>query len=160
MKLITGKHEETAAWITRRIPYLRGASLGPCVAFAVADDHGTKILGAVAFHGYRPQFRSIEWTAASDTANWLSVSIINQIMRYPFEQLDCARITAYIAKKNIRSREFQVRFGFKHEGTLRRQFGRDDCCVFGLLQSEWRKSRFNLKREAPQVQSQTLAMVN
>ena len=147
MKLMVGNDERIAEWIAERIPYLRGHSLGPCTTFTVANDAGTKILGAVAFHNYRPgPFRSVEWSAAADTANWLSLPIINQIMQYPFGQLDCVRITAFVAKRNRRSREFQERFGFKHEGTMRRQVGGDDLQIFGLLKNEWRKSRFNLNR--------------
>lgn len=144
MRLILGKDELVAAWICQRIPYLRNEGLGPCVTFAVANDDATKILGAVAFQNHRPSFRSIEWTAAADTANWLSPKIINQIMRYPFVQLECVRVTAFIAKRNKRSREFQERFGFKHEGTMRRQCGGDDMQIFGLLRSDWAKSPFNL----------------
>lgn len=141
-----GNDDKIAAWIADRIPYLRGESLGPCTTFTVANNAGTKILGAVAFHNYRPTFRSIEWSAAADNANWLSVPIINKIMAYPFSQLGCVRITAFIAKKNKRSREFQERFGFKHEGSLRRQAGGDDLYIYGMLNSEWKRSRFNLNR--------------
>lgn len=150
MKLMLGNDDRIAEWISNRIPYLRGESLGPCTTFTVANDAGTKILGAVAFHNYRPTFRSVEWSAAADTPNWLSVPIINKIMAYPFSQLGCVRITAFIAKKNRRSCEFQERFGFKHEGTLRRQAGGDDLKIYGLLNSEWKRSRFNLKRVVPQ----------
>jgi RimJ/RimL family protein N-acetyltransferase len=147
MILATGKDELVAEWIARRIPYMRGASLGPCTAFHVKDDHGERILGAVAFHGYRPEFRAIEWTAAADTARWLSPKIINTIMRYPFEQLGCRRITALIAESNHRSRDFQERFGFKREGRLRRFINaREDMLIFGLLASDWKKSDFNLQR--------------
>lgn len=151
MKLMLGNDERIAAWISGRIPYLRGESLGPCTTFTVANDAGTKILGAVAFHNYRPTFRSIEWSAAADTANWLSVPIINKIMAYPFSQLGCVRITAFIAKKNRRSRDFQERFGFKHEGALRRQAGGDDLIIYGMLNTEWKRSRFNLNRVVPTV---------
>lgn len=147
MKLQFGKDELVAEWIASRIPHLRGEGLGPCVTMHVTDDACTKILGAVAFQNHRPQYRSIEWSAAADTANWLTPKIINQIMRYPFVQLGCVRITAFIAKRNTRSRDFQERFGFKQEGTLRRQFGGDDCLVFGMLKSDWAKSPFNLERE-------------
>lgn len=154
MRLLTGKDELVAEWIARRIPELRGESLGPCTTFRVTNDANTTILGAVAFHNHRRIFRSIDWSAAAETANWLSPKIINTIMRYPFVQLGCVRINAFIAKKNHRSRAFQERFGFKHEGTMRRQCGGDDLCVYGLLLSDWKKSPFNLNREARQSQPQ------
>lgn len=160
MKLQFGKDELVAEWIASRIPHLRGEGLGPCVTMHVVDDEHTKILGAVAFQNHRPQYRSIEWSAAADTANWLTPKIINQIMRYPFVQLGCVRITAFIAKRNTRSRDFQERFGFKQEGTLRRQFGGDDCVVYGMLHSDWKKSPFNLERTHVTTQEQPLEMVN
>jgi RimJ/RimL family protein N-acetyltransferase len=158
MILNTGKDNLVAEWIAARIPYLRGQGLGPCVCFHVTNDDRTKILGAVAFQNHRPEYRAIEWTAAADTANWLSPKIINMIMRYPFDQLGCRRITAFIAESNHRSRDFQQRFGFKQEGRLRRFINaREDMLIFGLLQSDWKKSPFNLKREAAQPRA-TLEM--
>jgi RimJ/RimL family protein N-acetyltransferase len=158
MKLITGRDEAVAEWIATRIPYLRNEGLGPCTTFAVANEEGTKILGAVAFQNHRPAFRSIEWSAAADTANWLSPSVIRTIMRYPFVQLGCVRITAFIGRQNIRSRAFQERFGFKHEGTMRRQLGGSDLCVYGMLLSDWKKSPFNPDRiEQKQVEVELAA---
>lgn len=149
MKLAIGKDELVARWIVNRIPHMQGQELGPCTAFHVKDDAGERILGAVAFYDYRPNFRSIEWVAAADTAKWLTPRIINDIMRYPFEQLGCRRITAFISETNHRSREFQERFGFKREGRLRRFINaREDMLVYGLLRSDWNKSPFNLSRHA------------
>lgn len=148
MRLLLGHDALVAEWVRRRIPHLAHTDgFGPCTAMGViGGEDGASLLGAVVFHAYLPTNRSIHWSAAAATPNWLNRQIITDILRYPFGQLDCVRITAVIPRRNKRSREFQERFGFKHEGTLRREFGGDDGCIYGLLRSEWNKSRFNLDR--------------
>ena len=148
MRLLLGHDELVAEWIRRRIPHMANTDgFGQCVTMGViGGDDGATMLGAVVFHNYLPVNRSIHWSAAAVTPNWLNRRIITDILRYPFKQLDCVRITAVIPRRNRRSRDFQERFGFKHEGTMRREFVGDDACVYGLLRSEWNKSRFNLDR--------------
>jgi len=149
VKLLLGKDEYVSKWIAQRIPHIAEIGLPPSVTFGVIDDAETRMLGAVAFHDHREHVRSIEWSAAAATPNWLNRGIINAIMAYPFGQLGCVRITAIIPKRNRRSRDFQERFGFKNEGLVRRGFGGDDACIYGLLNSEWKRSPFNMNRQEP-----------
>jgi len=152
-----------AEWVRLRIPHMEHGGFGaplpggrlPYVAYGVigGPDRVT-MLGGVVFHNYVPAYRSIEWSAASVTPCWLNREIISDILSYPFGKLGCARITAIIPKPSgkpddpaQRACDFHWRFGFKHEGTVRRLFGGRDAFIFGLLASEWRKSRFNTHRE-------------
>lgn len=141
-----GHDDLVAEWVRRRIPAMRAKFPDGSKAIGVID--GENLLGGVVFHGYMPEYRAIEWSAAATSPAWLSLPIINEIMEYPFKQLGCNRITAAIAKKNLRAQKFHFRFGFKHEGTIRRGFGNQDAMIFGMLQSDWRKSPFNLNRVA------------
>lgn len=143
-----GQDELVAEWVRRRIPHMQahGQSFGPCVTIGVINANAD-MLGGVVFHSYRSAFRSIEWSAAAASANWLSPRIVSDIMSYPFGKLDCKRITATIARRNKRAREFHTRFGFRQEGLIRNGFGSQDACIYGLLASEWRRSPFNVKRE-------------
>lgn len=148
MKLLIGHSDLVAEWAKRRIPHMRNTNgFGPCEAFGViGGEDGAELLGAVIYHNYCPWYRSIEWSAAAKTPNWLTRDIINDIVAYAFDKLGCVRITAAIPKKAIRVREFHRRFGFKQEGLVRRGFGNDDATVYGLLRSDWAKSPFNLSR--------------
>ena len=161
MRLLMGKDPLVAEWVRRRIPHMtHSKGFGQCVAIGVINEAKSELVGGVVFHDYRQSVRSIEWSAASDQPNWLNVEIINQIMRYPFDQLNCVRITAIIPRRNKRSRAFQEKFGFRQEGLVRRGFGGDDACIYGLLASDWKKSRFNLRREvkaAPVIEDRQVA---
>jgi hypothetical protein len=105
----------------------------------------------VVFNAYQPQYRNIEVSFASTRANWLTPSLVTGILRYPFYQLGAARITSLTPKRLRPARQFLSKFGFKHEGTIRRGYGDDDCIISGLLESEWRDHRFNKERVSVQA---------
>jgi RimJ/RimL family protein N-acetyltransferase len=111
----------------------------------VVDKHDN-LIGGVVFNAYQPQYRNIEVSFASTRANWLTPSLVTGILRYPFYQLGAARITSLTPKRLRPARQFLSKFGFKHEGTIRRGYGDDDCIISGLLESEWRCHRFNKER--------------
>ena len=149
MNLLFNQDELVSEWVRRRIPHMSNG-FGPCVTVGViGGPDGADLLGAVVFHGYHAAYRSIEWSAAADTANWLSPRVITEIMRYPFEQMGCNRLQAIIARKNVRAREFHRRFGFKQEGLARRGLGKDDATLYGMLLADWRRSPFNADRTMP-----------
>lgn len=162
MRTWLGEDALIARWVAERIPEMRGQSFGKdAVAIGViGGPDGADLLGAVVFANHQAKFRAIEWSAAAITANWLNREIINDIMRYPFEQLGCVRITAVIARKNHRARAFHERFGFRREGLLRRGFGGDDAVIYGLLRSDWAKSPFNAKRERQKAPAQMIETVH
>jgi RimJ/RimL family protein N-acetyltransferase len=150
VKLLIGEDAYVSAWVAKRIPHMHGEPFPPCTTIGVVNEEGD-MLGGVVFTNHHPRYRSVEWSAAADSANWLSRPIINTIMMYPFEQLGCVRITAIIPRRNKRSREFQEKFGFKNEGLVRRGFGGDDALIFGLMRSEWARSPLNMRRELQPV---------
>ena len=89
------------------------------------------------FHDYQPQWNNIQVSFAGAQANWLTPRGVYAMLEYPFRQVGVERITSLTPKRNRRARQFLNRFGFKHEGTIRRGFGDDDSIVSGLLRSEW-----------------------
>jgi ribosomal-protein-alanine N-acetyltransferase len=62
-------------------------------------------------------------------------------LRYGFEELNLARIQAWVFAINTASVRVLEKAGFKYEGTLRQKvdFGthRVDDHVYGILKSEW-----------------------
>lgn len=161
-KLLFNHDWAVAEWVRRRIPHMRNGSFGepdlngrlPFGAIGITDGKEEwTLLGGVVFHDYRKQYRSIQWSAASDDPRWLNRTLITDIMKHPFEMLGCVRLNAYIPRRNERARKFHKVFGFQQEGLMRRGFGDDDCAIYGLLVSDWRRSRFNLNRQTSEAEA-------
>ncbi len=142
MKLLLGHDEAVAAWVASRIPGV--SDFGPAAAIGVIDSAGT-LVGGVVFHEYQPQWKNISVSFAADRPDWLTPKLVRGIMRYPFDQLECGRITCATPKKNRRARQFLEKFGFRIEGNVRRGFGDDDMIISGLLRNEWEENRFSGK---------------
>lgn len=158
MRLLFGADAYVAHWVGSRIDWVgSGDEFGPCAAIGVVDEAG-QMAGGVVFHMYRPKPRSIMWSAASETPRWLTSHIVDSILAYPFEQLNCRRLEAVIPasrKSSAPARRFHIKFGFKREGTLRRAFGNEDAAYYGLLANEWRRNRFNLRK--PEAHGQVVS---
>lgn len=142
MRLVLGHDQAVGAWVAARIPMLGVAeAFGPFAAIGVASTAG-ELIGGVVFHGYRPSCRTIQLSFASASPRWLTKSLIVGIMAYPFDQLQCERVTAYTPKRARDARRFIENFGFKREGLMRKEFGDDDAVISGLLKREWQQSRW------------------
>lgn len=140
MKLVQGP--PIIQWVAERIPQVGyAAAFGPAMAIGVVSEDD-KLLGGVVFHGYMPQFKSIEASFASTGPRWLTRPLICGILNHPFVTLDCNRITAATPRSSASARRFLNRFGFQFEGLLRQGFGDDDAVISGLLRDEWLASRW------------------
>jgi RimJ/RimL family protein N-acetyltransferase len=149
VRVITGQDSGVADWVARQIPIMAakvarepfGKAFGPSTAIGVINEEGW-LIGGVVYHGYDPDFRSIELSFASATSKWLTRPIIAELLGYPFYQLGCQRVTGATPKKAADARRFLEKFGFKREGVIRRGFGSDDAILSGLLRREWEQSRY------------------
>lgn len=106
-------------------------------AIGVADDFGRLLAGAVYNNWRHP---NIEITFAVESNRWASREAIACILRYPFVQLKCLRITAYTAARNDRARAFLTNplIGFTQEGYHPNGFPSDDAVSYGLLREKCR----------------------
>ena len=142
MRLVYEGQEYIARWVAARIPQMAGVDdFGPCSAIGIEGEDGKPIAGVV-FHNYFPHFGNVEMSVASESPRWLTKRLIQAIMKYPFEQLDCRRVTSMTPKKNAPTRTFLTKFGFTMEGKLRKGFGDDDLMIYGLMRREFRLSRW------------------
>jgi len=149
LRLVSGPFSPLVAqWVADQIGH--GLDWGPCEAIGVVDKHDN-LIGGVVFNQYQPQYRNIEVSFAASRSDWLTPRLVTGILRYPFQQLGAARITSLTPKRLRPARQFLSKFGFKHEGTVRRGYGDDDCIISGLLESEWRVHRFNKDRVSEQA---------
>lgn len=144
LQLLVGADALIAAWVGLRIPHAH--DFGPSVALGLVDEHGLIQAGAV-FHNYQPQYAAIEISFALDGKGRLTRSGISGLLRYPFAQLGCQRVTACTPRKLRGARRFLKKLGFKEEGQVRLGFGTDDAFIYGLLAKEWAVSPLNRDRE-------------
>jgi L-amino acid N-acyltransferase YncA len=101
------------AWIEQRVPEYKSGATTICVGV----EREGKLLAAVAWDGWRGN--SVEATVAADSPRWATRQTIATLLAYPFMQLKCQRVTAFIRKGNKHSRRFNEGIGFKLEGRLR-----------------------------------------
>jgi len=84
---------------------------------------------------------------AAITPRWASRAVIGSILSFPFEQLDCNRITAVTLRKSpgpkgASPRRFLKGLGFREEGLARDGFGRGkDAVIYGLLKTDWHANK-------------------
>ena len=74
-------------WLAVYIAHDGRSVLSPCLCFGVFKDR--QLQGAVAFHDWKPHYRTIEFSAASASGSWLSRAVIREIARYAFDELGC-----------------------------------------------------------------------
>ena len=127
--LVYGHDEALARWAGDRIGI---TDFGPCRAIGILR-HST--LAAVAiFHHYRHP--DIEISFVTATPRWATPQNVRGILRYPFLQLGCSRITAITKDTNQRARAFLCRLGFHQEGIHPEVFIDGDAISYGLLRKD------------------------
>lgn len=136
-------------WARLRMPEYGNQDLEPCHAFGVIISN--KVAAVIVWHDHVPDYGSVELTIIAENPLWAAPSIVKELMRYPFDALQCQRISVNTARKNKRARQLCERMGFKLEGVIRNGYGKQDMMVYGLLKSEWERhpigARGNVKKE-------------
>jgi RimJ/RimL family protein N-acetyltransferase len=97
-------------------------------------DQTGKILGVVIFSRFTTG--NCEITVASVDPRFISKRFAFAVAAYPFLQLDCRRVTAFIAVENAKSLSLAQRLGFRIEGTARDWFPTGDAHILGLLRQD------------------------
>lgn len=155
MRLIYGPevNDQIAFWVGLHIPMVKrrieqgsAEPFGPSVAFGVVNRDGD-LCGGVVFHNYLQDMKCIEVSCAATKDNWLTPSLARTILRYPFTQLGCQRVTAVTPRRGTRVRRFLEGLGFVREGSVRRGFLTDNAIIYGLLSEEWAAHRINRPKE-------------
>lgn len=122
-------------WVASRIPSLPpGYRWTDAQAIALAS--GDEIIAGMVVHDYVAEARNCQVTFAASTPKWATRHSIAAMIRYPFEQLGCRRLTTLIAQSNARSIRFNEGLGFQREGVVRFGQGDEDTLLYGLLREE------------------------
>lgn len=134
LRILAGEKERVALWMLAHLPQLTELPGG---YEAIGVVRGTEIVGGCLYTDYRPCVGGgniVMWAVGH---GWLSKRTIRELLGYPFNQLNCHRATALIARGNKPSREMVERIGWRLEGKMRRGFDtRQDLLIYGLLKSE------------------------
>jgi RimJ/RimL family protein N-acetyltransferase len=105
------------------------ADFGPYTAIGVV--HRGEVVAAAIYNNYRPP--NIDITFASASPRWASRGAIRAMLRYPFVQLGCMRLTAVTQAQNAPARAFLHRLGFCQEGVHPDALPSGDAVSYGLL---------------------------
>lgn len=139
-------------WTCQLLP--RAADLDPemCEPIGVLDPTRQRLLAVAIFHNYMRAYDRIEITAASKSPRWCSRGAIRALLHYPFVQLGCRKLEAYIECTNEPALAFARRVGMVREGVLRHHFDTNaHGHVYTMMAKEYRKSRW-----APAVELETV----
>jgi RimJ/RimL family protein N-acetyltransferase len=99
----------------------------------IGAERDGKLEAVAVFNDYTGH--NIEITVASE--GWRATrGAFAAAMRYAFDQLKVARITAHIRPSNTRALKVAKGAGFREEGRARQWFGNEDAVILGLLRNE------------------------
>jgi ribosomal protein S18 acetylase RimI-like enzyme len=125
--LLFGIDRELGQWASDRLDGRRFTP--PFVAIGVA--HKGQIVAAAVYTSFcHPD---IHVTFVTSSPRWASPGAVRTIIRYPFLQLHCKRVTAITAVSNAAARAFLQRLGFKSEGLHPDALPEGDAVSYGLL---------------------------
>jgi RimJ/RimL family protein N-acetyltransferase len=124
--LVFGYDKELAQWAGARLGV---PDFGLSVAIGVARN--SEIVAVALFNNYRHP--NIEITFVTSTPRWATRQTIAVILRYPFKQLGCKRLTAVTEATNQPARAFLCRLGFTQEGYHPDALPTGDAVTYGLL---------------------------
>lgn len=139
--------ERVADFVATKIKYMKGDYKD---YEAIGIEKNGDLIAGVVYTDYNPSDGDIQMHIAATTPRWCTKNTIRMFLDYPFNQLDCVRVTALCAEDNPRVARFLDGIGFTREGILRKAFGRrTNAIIFGMLKEEcqWLKKDLNNGQE-------------
>lgn len=127
--LLYGHDAALARWAGERLGI---RDWGPCVAIGVIARG--KLVAVAVYHQYRHP--AIEGSFVTIDKHWATRQTVAGLLRYPFIDLGCKRITAITEATNQRTRAFLCRLGFREEGYHPDSFESGDAVSLGLLRKD------------------------
>lgn len=131
--LVSGKSERLLSWVAERIDtkkFYPGA-------VGIGLDVDGKLTAAVVYELYNEI--SVNMHIALEPGWNLSRGQIKIAFSYPFEQLECQRITGTIRADNFSAQRLAEKLGFVQEGRMRCACkDGTDMIVYGMLRDECR----------------------
>ena len=129
MTLLYGHDVALSRWAGQRIGI---SDFGPCVSIGVLARNA--LVAVAVFHQYRHP--NIEISFVTSDKHWATPQTVRGILRYPFIDLGCKRLTAITEATNQPTRAFLCRLGFHEEGYHVDAFENGDAVTYGLLRKD------------------------
>ena len=114
--------------------------------WAIAEKSSNKVIGTCGYRNWVKDHYKAEITFELNPTYWgqgVMSEVLQEIMRFGFEDLGLNRIEAYIDPDNIRSRYLLEKTGFYEEGYLKQCFYEKsqfvDAVLFSLLKEQYRE---------------------
>lgn len=135
--LLEGHDEAVAQFVADFSPIERPVFAPGYRAFGVLRSDGQLVAGVV-LSDWRPQFRTIELSAAAVSSFAFGPQIVAAVSAYVFEKLEVHRVWAKTALKNERAKRMLRGLGFIQEAVISHHYGpRSHACQWRVLKPEW-----------------------
>lgn len=139
--LLTGQEPAVLKFVADLSPIERPVWRDVAGAFGVLREDGAMIAGVV-FSNHRPEFSTLELSAASVTSHAFSIGIVSALGDYAFRQLSANRVWARTSTANRRARAMLRGLGFTEEGVQACHYGpKSHAVIARLLRSEWERRK-------------------
>jgi RimJ/RimL family protein N-acetyltransferase len=132
--VIVFDRERLGNWALERIPY---AGVWESWYQAIGLERDGRIIASVVYTHFTGYDIAMH-VAAERGRMWARPSFLRACFTYPFEQLQCRRVTGYVPAKSADVLAFDRKLGFVYEGRLRKALPDDDLVVLGMLREECR----------------------
>lgn len=128
--IVVDQPDIVGAWIAERARGVWVPGQGSAIGF-IKDD---ELIAGVSYSMYNGA--NVWCAVASEDKRWLNRANLWAIFYYPFEQLQCKRISALVYESNKVSQTFLTKLGFTREATLADAAPEGDMIVFRLLKKD------------------------
>ena len=127
--IVFGEDAYVAAWTADKLPQV--SDFGLCTALGVVS--GERLIAGIVYHDYQPQHGTIQLSIAAISPMWAKKENIKELLKYPFEQLECYKVWTAIAADNEKALKVNAHIGFKKEAILAHQFGKKRHAVMSRM---------------------------
>lgn len=137
--ILVGADDLVGEMICSRIPHMHEC---PRPSTALGVVRRGVLLGGFIY--YRYSGFDVHLGAAFDRPGWALPDTLRALFNYPFNDMDCSRMTAITGRRNKKARKGLVDLGFTLEGVHPRGLdGREDAISYGMLKDncKWIKPR-------------------
>ncbi|WP_334071167.1 MULTISPECIES: GNAT family N-acetyltransferase [Paenibacillus] len=116
--------------------------------WAITEKPNNKVIGTIGFHNWSKEHFKAEIGYELNPTYWgkgVMTEVLQETLRFGFEDLWLNRIEAFIDPDNIRSRYLLEKTGFHEEGYLKQCFYEKnqfaDAVIFALLKQQYEANR-------------------
>lgn len=142
-RIITTQRSEEAVLWARAKMNLEGP-VGPCYTYSMVDENN-EFVAVFIISDINGNCGCLHFAAKPNTY-WLTREFGNGLMAFIFFFLNLSRLTAPIRASNKRSLAVATKYGFVHEGTMRKAFpDGEDCILLGFLKEEFLAHRWMMR---------------